>query len=161
MNGPPGATNAGQGQGTTRTTTLGGSAIGVVVDITRFGGTTTQVAALRLRQSGIQPGAFLAAGAAAAAGAHQIAPTAPPWPNAGLGLNLHVPGAMVMGTWAAPEPERRPGRQPCGAAGGSPSLPLPPTGRASGTIDVQRPLWRLHGDDKDLDRHGGRYEPSQ
>ena len=65
QNGQPGATNAGQGQGTTGTTTLGNSAIGVVVDNTGLGAAQTA-----LRQSGIQPAAFHAAGAAAAAGAH-------------------------------------------------------------------------------------------
>ena len=70
QNGMPGATNAGQGQGTTGTKTLGGSAIGVVVDNTGLG--TAQAA---LRQSGIQPDAFYAAGAAAAVGAPQMAPT--------------------------------------------------------------------------------------
>ena len=92
QNGPSDATNAGQGQGTPGTTTLGGSAIGVV-DNSGLG--TTQTA---LRPSGIQRDAFHAAGAAeaGAAGAHQMAPTAPPWPNAGLGLNLDLTGAMVM-----------------------------------------------------------------
>jgi len=82
QNGQPGATNAGQGQGATGTAPpLGNSALGFVVDNTGLG--TAQAA---LRQSGIRPAAFHAAGAAAAAGAHAMAPTAPPWPHPGLGL---------------------------------------------------------------------------
>ena len=69
-NGQPDATNAGQGQGTTGTTTLGISAFGFVVDNTGLGAAQTA-----LRQSGIQPAAFHAASAAAAAGAHPMAPT--------------------------------------------------------------------------------------
>ena len=64
QNGQPGATNAGQGQEATGTTTLGNSALGFVVDNTGLG---TAQTALRQSQSGIQPAAFLAAGAAAAA----------------------------------------------------------------------------------------------
>ena len=135
VNGPPGARNAGQGQGTTGTTTLGGSAIGVVVDNTGFG--TTQTA---LRQSGIHPDAFLAAGVAAAAGAHQMAPTAPPWPNAGLGLNLNVPDAMMMnlggaGAATGPPTMRGGGGQPqlttatYGAAAAAPGAAFPDFGQ--------------------------------
>ena len=83
QNGQPGATNAGQGQGATGTTALGNSALGYVVDNTGLG--TAQTA---LRQSGIQPAAFLAAGAAAAAGTHTMVPTAPPWPYPHPGLKL-------------------------------------------------------------------------
>ena len=82
-NGPPGATNAGQGQGTTGTATLGGSAIGVVVDNTGLGMTQTA-----LRQSGIQPGAFHAAGAVAAAGAHH-----------GANGQRHLRGQMLVLDW--------------------------------------------------------------
>ena len=49
QDGQPGATNAGQGQGTTGTTTFGNSFIGVVVDNTGLGAAQTA-----LRQSGIQ-----------------------------------------------------------------------------------------------------------
>ena len=67
QNGQPGATNASQGQGTTGTTTLGNSDIGVVVDNTGLG--AAQTVKMALHQSGTQPDAFHAAGAAAASGA--------------------------------------------------------------------------------------------
>ena len=83
QNGQPGATNAGQDQGATGISTLGNRALGYVMVDTGQG--TAQAA---LRQGGIQPAAFLAAGAAAAAGTHTMAPTAPPWPPRPASLAL-------------------------------------------------------------------------
>ena len=115
VNGQPGATNAGQGQGATGPTPLGNSAVGFVVDNTDLG--TTQTA---LRKSGIQPAAFHEAGAAAAAGAHTMAPTAPLWQHPGLGLTPELLNAvMVMGmpggrgnSTKIPSPRMDPGERP-------------------------------------------------
>ena len=102
QNGRPGVTNAGLDQGATGTV-LGNSALGYVLANTGQG--TPQTA---LHQGGIQPAAFLAAGAAAAAGTHTMAPTAPPWPpHPGLGLAPELLNAVMRmpgGAGAAAQP---------------------------------------------------------
>ena len=96
QNGQPGVTNAGQDQGAKGTTTLGNSALGYVMVNTGLG--TAQTA---LRQGGIQPAAFLAAGAAAAVGTHTMAPTAPPWPYPHP--NLALTPELLQAVMGAPD----------------------------------------------------------
>ena len=76
-----------------------------------------------LRQSGIPPAAFLAAGASAAAGMHQAAPTPPLGQNEGLGLNLDFTNTMMTnpGAYAATAPRRTLG------GGGQPTQPTTAT----------------------------------
>ena len=102
--GQPGATNAGQDQGATGGMNLGNSALGYVMVDTGQGAAPTE-----LRQGGVQPAAFFAAGAAAAAGTHTTAPPAPqvPYPQLGLGLSPELLNAVMgvpTGTGAAAQP---------------------------------------------------------
>ena len=102
--GQPGATNAGQDQGATGGMNLGNSALGYVMVDTGQGAAPTE-----LRQGGVQPAAFLAAGAAAAAGTHTTAPPAPqgPYPQLGLGLSPELLNAVMgvpAGAGAAAQP---------------------------------------------------------
>ena len=102
--GQPGATNAGQDQGATGGMNLGNSALGYVMVDTGQG-----AAPAELRQGGVQPAAFFAAGAAAAAGTHTTAPPAPqgPYPQLGLELSPELLNAVMgvpAGTGAAAQP---------------------------------------------------------
>ena len=144
QNGQPGATNAGQDQGATGISNLGNSALGYVMVDTGQGTAQTT-----LHQGGIQPAAFLAAGAAAAAGTHTMAPTAPPWPrpHPGLGLTPELLNAVMGvpdGAGAAAQPAALGGggvlpNVPANAAAAGPMPPAYPNfgQRFPQTIDNQ------------------------
>ena len=133
QDGQPGATNAGQGQGTTGTTTFGNSFIGVVVDNTGLGAAQTA-----LRQSGIRSAAFHAAGSEAAAGAHPMAPTALRWPNPGLGLTLELMDAVMGNPGGAGAATGQPATQ---GGGGVPQHAMAHAAAAAATMPPAYPAF--------------------